>query len=193
MKSLSIKTTEDRLRIQAIMDPHYADPNILKGICEYVSNGGTLATLAELWDVSYSDVLALVQSKDPKLEVYNKALDSQIVWGKEVILRELRAIGLTDLTEAFNPDGSIKPITEWPEQIRHSLAGVEVEEFKLGPNTNARTKKIKFIDRLRAIEMLGKHMGMFQAAPQIVGELSLEKILDQANALEAKDGLSTAG
>jgi len=84
------------------------------------------------------------------------------------VLRELKRIGLSDVGQAFDADGKLKPIAELPEDIRRSISGVEVtEEFQGRGEERERigfTKKVKLWDKTKALEILCKHLGLLQEA-----------------------------
>ena len=80
------------------------------------------------------------------------------------LLNRLATIADADVTEAFQADGkTLKPITELPENLRRLLSGFEVTQdlYRSGAKV---TSKIKLESRLKALEMIGKHVavGAFQ-------------------------------
>lgn len=76
----------------------------------------------------------------------------------ERVLREYGRIAFLDIGQAFQPDGSLKPIHEIPEDIRRSIAGIEVVNIGDG---EGKLHKIKILDKTKALQDLGKHLGMF--------------------------------
>lgn len=64
-----------------------------------------------------------------------------------------------DVAEAFNPDGSLKPIGEMPPDVRRQIAGIDVEEIRLSRNgpVVGHVKKVRFIDRGRSVELAARH------------------------------------
>ena len=94
----------------------------------------------------------------------------------ETIVRELMCIARADLSAAFKPDGSLKPMHEIPEDTRRAIAAVDVVEMAWGTEIKAAipdgvggdglqhvamyTKKLKFCDKIKALELLGKHLGL---------------------------------
>jgi phage terminase small subunit len=78
------------------------------------------------------------------------------------VLIELARIGFSDIGKIFNPDGTIKPITEIDEKTRAAIASIEVLEIWTGKGENrikiGETKKIKLRDSVEALKTLAKHL-----------------------------------
>ena len=68
------------------------------------------------------------------------------------VLKELRRIASVDVSEAFNEHGGFKSLNEIPEDVRRSIASIEHGEY--GP-------KVRFWDKTKALESLGKHLKLF--------------------------------
>jgi phage terminase small subunit len=81
------------------------------------------------------------------------------------VLRELSRIGFSDLRDMFEENGQIKEVSKWPHHIARCIASIEVEETFEGHGENrvwtGYTKKVKFWDKVRALELLGKHKVLF--------------------------------
>lgn len=77
------------------------------------------------------------------------------------VLQELARIAFLDVAQLLNDDGSIRRIQDMPEDARRALAGLEVVEIGGGEGL-ALAKKAKLGDKTRALELLGKHLGMFR-------------------------------
>lgn len=80
------------------------------------------------------------------------------------VLRELSRLAFADPAKCFGPDGRVLPIHEMPPEARAALAGLEVEEH---PETGATTRKMKGWDKVRALELLAKHLGMLREKVEI--------------------------
>jgi phage terminase small subunit len=80
----------------------------------------------------------------------------------ERVIREIARAAFLDISKAFNEDGSMKPHSEIDEDTRRAIAGIEVTEIRDNDGVViGYTKKLKLWDKLRALELLGKHVGMF--------------------------------
>lgn len=98
------------------------------------------------------------------IEARKKRVEVDSDW----VLRRLIGMANADLDDIITADGGIRDITQWPKPFRKGLvSGIEVDEIKEKDDsgkfiTVGHTKKIKLADRLRVIEMLGRHLGFFE-------------------------------
>ena len=81
------------------------------------------------------------------------------------VLEELGRVAFSDVRKLFDANGNLRPITELSRKEAASLASIEVEELFQGRG-EAREKvgrlhKVKRADKVRALELLGKHLKMF--------------------------------
>lgn len=83
----------------------------------------------------------------------------------ERIIRETAIVAFADMAPVYNPDGSMKHFSEWPEHCRRAAAGVEIDELFVGRGEDREqigfTKKFKQFDKMKALELLGKHKKMW--------------------------------
>jgi phage terminase small subunit len=78
------------------------------------------------------------------------------------VLKELSCLSFFDIGEAFNPDGSLKQLYEMREDVRRAIAGFEVTEIRDADGVViGHTKKVKFADKIGALEKVMRHLGMF--------------------------------
>ena len=89
------------------------------------------------------------------------------------VLQELAKIGFSDLKTVvdWTEDGKIR-IRATDEVDGAILAEVSETEIDFGDYTK-RTKRVKLHDKMRALEMIGKHLGMFTDKTEHSGEVSI--------------------
>lgn len=84
----------------------------------------------------------------------------------EEILCQLRAIALADVTKLVTvKDGAyqVEDTTALTEDMRRAIASVEKSTGGI---------KVKFYDKLKALELLGKYLGLFDGGAENTGEES---------------------
>lgn len=77
------------------------------------------------------------------------------------LLTRLADEATADLNDLYQENGQIKPIAEWPDIWRQGLVqGIEVETLgREGEDAIiARVTKIKVSDRIKRLELIGKHI-----------------------------------
>ena len=76
------------------------------------------------------------------------------------VLTRLAAMADADLSELHRDDGSLRPVSEWPEAYRKGLvSGLETEE-RMVAGEFVQIRKVKLADRLRALELIGRHVSV---------------------------------
>ncbi|HTL13079.1 MAG TPA: terminase small subunit [Bdellovibrionota bacterium] len=97
------------------------------------------------------------------------------------VLKELARVAFMDLSGAYNDAGGLLAVKDMPEDVRRAIAGVKIyDEFdgvgrereKIGETT-----EIKTIDKVRALELLGKHLKLFTDKLEHSGKISLEQLV----------------
>jgi len=73
------------------------------------------------------------------------------------VLKRLVEIDELDVLDILDNTGCMKAIKDWPKSWRTSISGLDVQEM-LGDDIVSVVKKIKWPDKLRNIELLGKHV-----------------------------------
>lgn len=101
-----------------------------------------------------------------------------------VVLTELLRIATVDLAQAYTPEGQLKPIHEMPEDVRRAIAGIEVEELFSGRGEErsriGEIRKVKFWDKPKALELLGKHLKLFTDRVEHDVSKSLEQLIAES-------------
>jgi len=113
------------------------------------------------------------------------------------VLKRLVAEAEADLAEIYDDDGNLRPVKEWPEIWRKGLvAGIEAEELFEGTGEDrvqiGYTRKVKLSDRIKRIELLGRHadVGAWKDRKQVEADEPLKELFRQiaGQAIRPKDG-----
>lgn len=82
------------------------------------------------------------------------------------VIQEYARIAFSDIRALYNEDGSLKNITDLTEDEAAALAGVDVDELWDGygeeRQQNGLSKKIKRYDKVKALDSLARHLGLFE-------------------------------
>ena len=77
------------------------------------------------------------------------------------VLKRLVAEAEADLADLFTDDGALKPAKEWPKIWRQGLvAGLDTQELFADHVKIGNKVKLRLSDRIRRIELIGKHIGV---------------------------------
>lgn len=100
---------------------------------------------------------------------------------KDRILRETASIALSDVRQLFGRHGELLPIDEWPDEVAASIADVSITSYEeatgVGEDGKVVTKKTYTVrptrrwDKLRALELLHKHLGLSVETIQHKGDI----------------------
>ncbi|MFK3762470.1 terminase small subunit [Serratia ureilytica] len=74
------------------------------------------------------------------------------------VLNRLVEIDQMDVLDILNSAGELKPVSEWPKVWRTTLSGLDVLEMASEGKSAAILKKIKWPDKVKNLELLGKHI-----------------------------------
>ena len=159
----------------------FQDPQLINKVCNHVSNGGSAIELAEMLYVRYSDLMQFINQDINRQTAYRQAIKDREEWAREKILGEIRALGTYDIRTLFNENGGLKPISEWPDDVARAVSALEIsEEFDGSGSDRVQTgwlKKVKTVDRLKALEMAAKNLAMLTEKHEVKGELTLDQLI----------------
>lgn len=77
------------------------------------------------------------------------------------VLQAMAEVAFGDIRGMFNDDGSLKRPHEWDDETAAAVAGMDVVTVSAGEGMVEHVAKIKRTDRLRAMEMLARHLSLF--------------------------------
>ncbi|MEN4566115.1 terminase small subunit [Pantoea agglomerans] len=94
----------------------------------------------------------------------------------DYVLKRLFEIDQMDVLDILLANGELKPIKDWPKVWRTTLSGMDVTE--IAGDAAGLLKKIKWPDKVKNLELLGKHVAVQAFREQVktehdvVGKLS---------------------
>lgn len=113
------------------------------------------------------DVLGRVSElKEIQLEKHGASIDR--------VIQELSRIAFFDPRNLFDENGNLKSIHDMPEEVSAVLSGIEVTSRSLGKGGKDGTEvtnKVKFVEKNRSLELLGKWFKMWTDKMEHGGEM----------------------
>ncbi|KJJ66565.1 MULTISPECIES: terminase small subunit [Clostridia] len=95
------------------------------------------------------------------------------------VLQELAKLGFFDIRRLFDDSGKPLDITGLDDETAACIAGLEVMDVYEGTGEDKEfvgyVKKYKLSDKLKALELIGRHLGMFKDKIELSGGLDTEK------------------
>lgn len=184
--TLAIRVERTRAMLEA--------PDAMMVVCAHICDGGSLTGLAELWDIRFSEVMRWIRADKLRLRQYTDAMADRSEWVKETVLAEIRKLALNyDIRRILDDKGRLLPPDDWPEEMAAAVISVEVHELEeFNPMTKERevighAKKIKMVDRLAAIKLLGQSLAMFTERHEVDVRVTMEQLVGKAHKARAVD------
>lgn len=108
----------------------------------------------------------------------------------DYVLNRLTEIDQMDLLDIMDDDMTIKPLSKWPKVWRQSLSGFDIAEIFEGVGKDrdlvGLMKKIKWPDKVKNLELLGKHVNVNAFREQVAVDVTLTLSQRMAKARERK-------
>jgi phage terminase small subunit len=164
-------------------------------VAEYLKDlNGTQAAIGAGYSPKTAAVIAVENLIKPNVKAaIDEAMGERIQRTKidaDWVLTRLAAEAEADLANLYDENGRLLPVKEWPLIWRQGLvAGVDTLEEKSDGVTIGTTMKLKLSDRVRRLELIGRHIGVnaFQEVIEHKGLNSLADRLERAHKRDAGD------
>jgi hypothetical protein len=155
---------------------------IWNGFLEFIAEGGSGPVYLCGKGVTYAEMLRWVKGDEDRETALAVAETSGSRVMVKQILEELRRIGLVDIRRAYDDNGALKPIKDIPPDVASAIVSIETEELKVEDVLIGQVQKVKFSDKLRALELLGKNLQLFIDTSRVLhmGRVTLEDLLVQS-------------
>lgn len=99
------------------------------------------------------------------------------------VLLEIGRLAFLDAKRFYNRDGSLRSIHELDDDTAAAVIGIEMEEDITevdGKTTvTGRTKKLKITDKVAALTLAARHLGMLTDKVKIDGEIGIRQLAAQ--------------
>jgi len=115
------------------------------------------------------------------IDIAVKNRNERIKINADKVLLELVAIKEMDILDILTDSGNLKPISQWPKIWRTTISSFDMTSIGSG-DSPAILKKIKWPDKLRNLELIGKHVGIQawkdKAEADIHGKVSIKYLMN---------------
>ena len=107
------------------------------------------------------------------LDAAAKARTARTEITQDRVLKELGRLAFLDIRKAFDDDGNLKPIKEVDDETAAAIAGLEVASITSDEVTIGTLKKIKLSDKKGALELIGRHLRMWNDKLDVTTTVSI--------------------
>lgn len=95
---------------------------------------------------------------------------------QDMVIKELAKIAFLDIRKLYTENGQLKNITDIDNETAGAISSLEtLEEYEGYGDDREKigdTQKVKLLDKTKALELLGKHLGMFKEKVTIDGNVN---------------------
>lgn len=111
---------------------------------------------------------------------------------QDYVLRRLLDISESDLIEATDEEGNLLPLAQWPKGLRMALDGLDCTELARQQDdeeeVSTHLRKVRLSSRLKALDMLGRHLGMWTDRVVIEDQAGLaERLAERRRRAQERD------
>jgi hypothetical protein len=145
-----------------------ADPKNINTICKHIANGGTMISICRLWGVDSSEVLRQIRSNDETKKLYDQALEDRKEYFRERTIEEVQRLATYNIKDALEADGRMKKVQDMPDEFTAAIREIDSDGG------------IKFVDKVKPLEMLAKLAGIADKV-EVSGKMTLEQMLIAAS------------
>lgn len=106
------------------------------------------------------------------------------------VLKRLLEIDSLDVADILDDENNLLPVKEWPKAWRTSVSAIDITELKSTEDFDSFLKKVKMPDKLKNLELLGKHIDVsaFKERLELTGKDGNELVINVTSS-DTKKGL----
>lgn len=107
---------------------------------------------------------------------------------RDEVLARMAQAARFDPRKLYDENGRVKPVTEWDDDTAAAISGIEVIEMGAADSgLPVVTKKVKATDKAKALDMIGKVLGVYAEDNRQQGEAGA-RLLDMLTQAREKSG-----
>lgn len=154
-------------------------PKIARFVEEYLKdlNGAGAAVRAGYSERSAKQRAAELLARDDvqaAIAAAQAARSQRTEIDQDYVLARMVEIDQMDVLDIMTDDMALKPVKDWPRVWRQYLSGFDLAEMFEGRGDEREMvgimKKIKWPDKIKNLELLGRHLGMFKDKVEVTGK-----------------------
>lgn len=105
----------------------------------------------------------------------------------DYVLRRFLEIDRLDIADILDAEGNVLPVDQWTEDWRRSVTAIDIQEVK---TDKATVKKIKLPDKLKNLELIGKHIDVSAFRDRLDAEVGgSRELVIHVTSSKTKNGL----
>lgn len=106
------------------------------------------------------------------------------------VLKRLVEIDELDVADILDDDNNLLPVKDWPRPWRTSVSAIDITELKSTEELDVFLKKVRMPDKLKNLELLGKHIDVsaFKERVELTGKDGAELVIN-VTSNDTKKGL----
>ena len=159
------------------------NPGLIDEIARAVAAGGTLAQFCQSRNLDHGIIRTWLATGEQGKR-YSAAIDIRDDYARDIVFGELMAFMRADLTQAFDESGDLRKLHDMPSEVRRMVSGFKFREVFDGTGDDrAHTGNIieaKFLDKLKAIELMARKLSMLTDKTQHEVGPTLEGLIEQS-------------
>ncbi|WP_221897907.1 terminase small subunit [Bathymodiolus japonicus methanotrophic gill symbiont] len=141
--------------------------------------------------MSSSAIRSIVDSNRELLDTMQSERQLRTKVDSDYILASLKELRELNVMDIHRDDGTIKPLSEWPEKWLKGVNNIEVKEFSGDDGEPiGRVSKLRYPDKVKCLELMGKHVGVKAFSEKIeledVSEIGRQLALGLENANKSR-------
>lgn len=125
-------------------------------------NGTQAAIRAKYSEKTANRIASELLSKpdiQERIQELKSSREQRVKVDADWVLQQMKDIHELDVADILDNQGNFLQIKQWPKTWRMYISGLDIQELNLG-DTEAVVKKIKWPDKVKNLEMIGRHVSV---------------------------------